>query len=236
MRKLLWKEWHEQSWKLGFGCVVLGALALIGFRSRILSDYTMMMWVGFLGLTLLPILAATGLVPAERGEGSMDSLLALPVKTSQILAAKALMGLALCVGPMLVAATISLVIAGGREIPVAYMLAFYVATTLTTVSLLAWMIALTIRLPSETRAALLSVGILILWMLATAGLTYQSVPGIGLAISPFSFVYGVGGKDEPMHIWWMSDVDLFSKMVIALTAQVVIGWTLWKYAVKWLGN
>ena len=38
MHSLLWKEWHEQSWKLGFGCVVLGALALIGLHSRIIAD------------------------------------------------------------------------------------------------------------------------------------------------------------------------------------------------------
>ena len=23
MRQLIWKEWHEQSWKLAFGCIVL---------------------------------------------------------------------------------------------------------------------------------------------------------------------------------------------------------------------
>src|SRR5689334_8801214 len=41
MRSLLWKEWHEQSWKLAFGCVVLAALAVIGLRARVVADDTM---------------------------------------------------------------------------------------------------------------------------------------------------------------------------------------------------
>ena len=28
MQSLLWKEWHEQSWKLAFSCILLGAMAV----------------------------------------------------------------------------------------------------------------------------------------------------------------------------------------------------------------
>src|ERR1043165_6112612 len=100
MWNLLWKEWHEQSWKLGFGCVVLGALALIGLRARIVPDETMIMVVSAVGMLLLPILSAASLFPAERGEGSFESLIALPVAPSRILAAKTAAGLLLCAGPI----------------------------------------------------------------------------------------------------------------------------------------
>jgi ABC-type transport system involved in multi-copper enzyme maturation permease subunit len=189
MPSLLWKEWHEQSWKLGFGCIVLGALALIGLHARIVADETMIKWVCFLGVTMLPVLSSTGLVPAERGEGTLESLLALPVKPWKILAAKTLIGLILCAGPLAVAMGVSLLIAGGREMPSSAILGVYSGCIGVAVSLFIWMLALTIQLPSEARAALIGVGLLIFWMLATAGLGAESMPKWAMSISPFAMIY-----------------------------------------------
>jgi hypothetical protein len=190
MPNLIWKEWHEQSWKLGFGCVVLGALALIGLRARLVSDETMAMWVCFLGLSLLPVLSSTGLLPAERGEGSFELLLALPVSPRRILLAKTAIGIVLCAGPMLAAAVISLLVTRGRELTEDAMLVLYGRSLLATLSLFIWMLALTARLPNEARAGLLALGVLILWMLATAGLADPSVPPLAFAVSPFALVFG----------------------------------------------
>src|SRR5947208_15156442 len=60
MTNLLWKEWHEQRWKLAYGCLMLCAFALIGMRCRVVADETLLTWVCFLGITLLPILASMG--------------------------------------------------------------------------------------------------------------------------------------------------------------------------------
>ncbi|MGA2233069.1 MAG: ABC transporter permease [Tepidisphaeraceae bacterium] len=189
MFSLIWKEWHEQRWKLGFGCLVLSALAAIGLRARILPDETMVEWVCFLGLALLPILSSTGLIPAERADDTFESLLALPVAPWRILVAKTLMGLLLCAGPMILAALVSVAIAGNREMSSADMLYFYARSTFTTLSLFIWMLALTAQLPSETRAGLLAMGLLVFWLLATAGLVQPSVPLLAFAVSPFAFVY-----------------------------------------------
>jgi len=231
MRNLLWKEWHEQSWKLGFGCVVLGAMALIGFRSRVMADEIMMMWVNFLALTLLPVLSSTGLMPAERGEGSLESLLALPVEPKRILLAKTMMGVALCAAPMILAAAISVCVTQGREISVMAMLLFYAGSLVTTLSLFFWMLALTIRLPSETRAALLGVGILILWMMATVGLAYPSVPRLVMVISPFALVYRVVNEtDGPGSINSLPSINEVFFVVVTLAAQALIVRLLWAYA------
>jgi hypothetical protein len=188
MSNLIWKEWHEQSWKLGFGCVVLSALALIGLRSRIIDDQSMVLFVCFLGLILLPVLSSTGLVPAERGEGSLESLLALPVASWRILAAKTAMGFLLCAGPLLLAGLVSLLAAGGREMTSDSMFAIYARSALAAISLFVWMLALTIRLPNETRAGLLAMGLLIFWLLAAGGLSDPSVPPLLFDISPLAFV------------------------------------------------
>jgi len=219
MPSLIWKEWHEQSWKLGFGCVVLVAMAVIGLRSRIIADDSMIAWVCFLGMVLLPVLSASGLVPAERSEGSFASLLALPVSRWRILAAKTAMGLVLCAGPMIAAALGSLLVAGGREMTSAQMLALYARSTASGILLFIWMLALTIRLPNETRASLLGIGVLIFWIVATLGLAYQSVPPLAMTVSPLALVYG-----------FFNDIAGGPPLIGVLAAQIAIAIVSWWWA------
>jgi ABC-type transport system involved in multi-copper enzyme maturation permease subunit len=223
MRQLIWKEWHEQSWRLGFGCVVLGAMALIGLHARLIADDNMMLWVGFIGITLLPVLSSTGLLPAERSEGSFESLLALPVAPWKILAAKTAMGLLLCVGPLAVAAVISLIVAGGREMTDSDIMHFYAASVVTAVSLFIWMMALTSRLPSEGRSALVAIGILIIWSIATGsaaagGLNSSAAPKLLKATSPLMAV-------------WATDPHSFPFIVVVIV-QSVMAIALWTWMAR----
>lgn len=200
MRPLLWKEWHEQRWKLGFGCVVLCAFALIGLRTRIVSDESIIVGTCALGVLLLPILSAAGLFPAERGEGTLKTLLALPVTRSKLLAAKMILGTALCAGPLLAAAAVSVLVAGGREISDSAMFAIFWRAIASGVFLFVWMFALTVRSPSEGRGAALAVGILVCWLIVTSGLIRSThIAGYGFPEShaplplwlacPFVFVF-----------------------------------------------
>ncbi len=225
MRSLLWKEWHEQAWKLGFGCVVLGAMALIGTHSRILADKVMAMWVCSLGIGLLPILSATGFVPAERSEGSLESLLSLPVRPRQILLAKLIVGALLCAAPLIVAALASLLLAGDREVTTSEMLSLFARSTLTALSLFIWMMALTIRLPSEARAAMLSVGILILWIMITGTLALEEkyIPTFAWAISPMAPVF---------HDFY----DREGSDVIAPVMHALVGLALFTWSVRQVQN
>lgn len=227
MPNLLWKEWHEQSWKLGFGCLVLGALALIGLRSRIIDDESMVMFVCFLGVALLPVLSSTGLVPAERSEGSFESLLALPVAPWRILAAKTAMGFLLCAGPLIFAGVVSILTAGGREMTDDAMFALYARSALAAISLFVWMLALTIRLPNETRAGLLAMGLLIFWILATSGLSYPSVPPLLFDISPLAFVYMRKTREQVITMPPLA-------AVLAVQAGIVV--LLWAWASRQLAG
>jgi ABC-type transport system involved in multi-copper enzyme maturation permease subunit len=194
MTSLIWKEWHEQSWKLAFGCLVLGALALIGLHARIIADETMVMWVCFIGIGLLPVLSSTGLIPAERADGTFESLLAIPISPGRILLVKTAMGLLLCAGPMIIAAAVSLLSAGGREMSSQAMLILYTRSALAALAMFVWMMALTVHLPNEARAGLLALGLLVFWLLATAGLAYPPVPELLFAFSPLSFVFGIAAE------------------------------------------
>ena len=80
VRSLLWKEWHEQRWKLAFGSVILMGLVSVGLQARLLPDRDILLLAIFVGSYLLPVFVAMGLVAAEQGEGSLHTLLALPLR------------------------------------------------------------------------------------------------------------------------------------------------------------
>lgn len=221
MRMLIWKEWREQSWRLGFGCVVLGAMALIGLRARFVADETLLLWLFGLGMTMLPVLASASLLAPERDEGSLESLLSLPVKQATILAVKIGMGIAQCIGPMAVAAAVSIILAGGREMYPAQMLELFARCALTAFFLFLWMASLTLSLPTEARAALLAMGVLIFWTMATAGLWQSSSSSIVHSLSPLCPVFGLNRPDtnSSADIGWSVCVQLVFAALLWLAAM-----------------
>lgn len=198
MRSLLWKEWHEQWWKLAFGSLILAAFAAIGLHARAVPDSETLEWLAVLAALLLPIMASTGLVPPERDDGTLDTLLALPVPVSKIFLVKLAFGLLLCIGPILAATLASIATAGGREVALSEMLTLSLRTAGVTLSLFIWMFTLTIRLPSETRAAMITIGILIIWVLLSAGISGHSTSYIEQLwiIDPLVYLFAVGNRNE----------------------------------------
>jgi hypothetical protein len=228
MRQLLWKEWHEQRWKLGFGTVVLCTFAMIGLHARIIPDQSIIVGAGALGVLLLPILAAAGLIPAERGQGTLRTLLALPVAPWKVLACKAISGALLCAMPLFAAATISLLMAGGREISVTTLLGIYTRSALVGIGLFVWMFSLTAGSHNEGRAAALSVGILVCWLMATSAL---------LATIHTRSGYGIPDSHPAIVLWTACPfVFVFTPQELSLGAglgvQALIAAGLWLLAVR----
>jgi hypothetical protein len=87
------------------------------------------------------------------------------------------------------------------------------------------MLALTAQLPSEARAGLVAMGVLIFWLLASGGLAVPSIPAWVFAISPMSFVYGIAGgfQNSP-------------QLVLVLAIQPVIAASLWFWTARILGG
>jgi ABC-type transport system involved in cytochrome c biogenesis permease component len=223
VRSLLWKEWHEQRWKLAFGALILAAFALVGLRARVVADDVLLEGVCFLAVLLLPVLSSTGLVPAERDEGTLETLLAFPVKPVAIFGAKTLMGVLLCAVPLILTAIVSVVIAGGREISTVAIVGLFARMLAGTLGLFFWMLTLTVRLPSETRAALIVMAVLIMWAIVTLGLMEgwnpkDGSPSIVWLFDPLVFV--IGFKEG---VWAAS-------LGLAATVQAVIAILLWLWA------
>jgi ABC-2 family transporter len=230
MPSLLWKEWHEQRWKLAFGSLILGAFALIGLRTRIVPDQSVLEWLCFLAVTLVPVLASTGLVAPEREDGTFQTLMSLPVAPGRILGVKIAMGVLLTAGPIMVAMGVSLLVAGGREMTSGTMVLLYVRSVATALALYFWMFALTARLPSETRASLIAMAVVIGWLIVVVGMSHSwetplyhnpmvvppvkhETPSIGWTVCPYVFLLA----PENFSAW---------RMVGSALVQVLIVWLL----------
>jgi ABC-type transport system involved in multi-copper enzyme maturation permease subunit len=186
MRSLLWKEWHEQSWKLAFSCVLLAATAAIGLHARIISDSDMMLWVCVIGM-LLPISYCSGLLPAERADGYFESLIALPVRPRKILLAKTILGIGMCILPLLLAMIISLAIAGNREADNAQIIGLFLRSIFASIILFMWMLALTSQLPGETRASLVSLGIWLGLAIFSKGIVQEESDSLAAIFTPLCY-------------------------------------------------
>jgi ABC-type transport system involved in multi-copper enzyme maturation permease subunit len=205
-RSLVWKEWHEQRWRLWFGAALLGMFTLIGLRTRIMPDeQIVVMGSMLLGGMLFPLMVAMGLVAPERAEGTLVRLLALPVPAWKVLAAKGLIGAIVCTGPVLVSAAIAAVVAGDREMAWSQFAQMYAMAIGMTLSTFAWLTAAGVRQPSEARAGLMGIGVGAGWFLVIATSSMlaielfhdQTVMAWVAAFSPFGLTVLRGGDAPP---------------------------------------
>ena len=165
-RSLVWKEWHEQRWRLSFGVFLLGLFTLIGLRTRIMPDESIIiMGTMMLGGMLFPLMVAMGLVAPERADGTIVRLLALPVPAWKVLAAKGLVGAAVCLVPIVVSSAIAAVVAGDREMSWTQLWSMHGMALALSLAMFTWLTAASVRQPSEARAGLVGAGLIVGWFL-----------------------------------------------------------------------
>ena len=217
IRMLIWKEWREQRWKLALGCVLLVGFTLIGLRSRLAPDQTILIMTMFLGGFLFPVLVAMDLVAAERADGTMDSLLGLPVHPSTILTAKLLVAAAACVVPVAAAGLAAWCIAGGREMQSSQMWRMCLGTAGLATSVLIWASAFAIRQRSEARAALVAMGVLAGWALLAMmyALVDHEMSDGAMAALPGSLVAAIDPPDVHWLSWAFRVQGLYVMMLVA---------------------
>ena len=117
LKALLWKEWHEQRWRVALATVWLLGMTAIGLKTRILPDETIIGMIWTPTAVILPVFLGMGLFAAERRNGTMPYLMVHPVSRSCILAAKVIMGLLSYLVPMVVCGVVICLTVGGRELP-----------------------------------------------------------------------------------------------------------------------
>ena len=201
-KSLIWKEWHEQRWKLGFGCVLLMTITFVGLRTRMMPDDGIMGLVAILGAVLLPLLNAMGLVAAEREDGSFNTLMRLPAPVVAIYAVKSLMSLAIVVLPVLGSGLIAFLMAGDREMTSSRLLALFGLSAFAATAVFLWTSVAGIRQPTEARAAVAGVAILAVWLVAlalTLMMTHDEQHWI-VALSPLGSIISIDVPQKGLAI------------------------------------
>jgi hypothetical protein len=167
--KLIWKEWSEHRWKLFLGFLLLGGFTAIGLQARVVQDLEVVVWA-LVYAVIFPLFVSMDLLAAERADGTLRSLLNLPVAAWKILAVKVGVGLVVCVGPLILTAVVALCLAGGRESDNERMWGVYQGSCCLAACLLIWMLAFGVRQPTEGRAAV--AGMIAFGVLLVPGFIY----------------------------------------------------------------
>lgn len=232
MRNLFWKEWREQRWKMAFGCVMLVSFCAIGLRARMVPDFTIIILTAFFGGPLLALLTAMGVVGRDRGEGSLDYLLALPVAPYRVLGVKMLVGLANCFVPVLGVGLVASIVAGGREMTFLQIFGTVGVGLWLATHLLVWSVAIGIRQPSEARAGLVGVGVIVGWglyfLLIMAITPNTATTPFFLALTPLTCL-GLG--DYAPHMAHFEGYPMW----IGLLALAFAAQSLWLVGLSWWG-
>jgi ABC-type transport system involved in multi-copper enzyme maturation permease subunit len=193
-RSLVWKEWHEQRWRLWFGVFLVGMFTLIGLRTRIMPDEQIVILTIMIGGMGLPLMVAMGLVAAERAEGTIVRLMALPVPPWKVIAAKGLVGGMVCLAPIFTSAAIAMLMAGDRELSWSELVGLYAMAIGVTLAMFSWLTAASVRQPSEARAAMWGIGVVAFWSVVIAlSAMWQTSEATDVelwtaASSPFGFI------------------------------------------------
>ncbi len=119
LKALLWKEWHEQRWRVALATVWLLGLTAIGLKTRILPDLAILVLIWVPTVLILPVFLGMGLFASERKAKTFPFLMVQPVGRNVLLAAKATAGLLAYILPLAITGIAVCLAVGGRETSVA---------------------------------------------------------------------------------------------------------------------
>ena len=165
MKALIWKEWCEQRWKLAFGCVLIGGFAAVSLRARIWPDIGVTVLSAMFGSALMALFVSMGLFACERNEGTLGTLLVLPVEKWKVFAVKMGVGALVCAGPVILVGVLVFIIGGGRELSARQTGMYFSVGIVFGVAAFVWMAVFGVRRASETKAGLVGIAVLVGWFL-----------------------------------------------------------------------
>ncbi len=85
---LIWKEWHEQRWKLAFGTVVLLFFTGSFLAAKVTTERELLVVIWLLGGLVLSLYSAMGIFAVESSNNTTTFLASKPVKSWKVFACK----------------------------------------------------------------------------------------------------------------------------------------------------
>jgi hypothetical protein len=111
---IIWKEWHEQRWKLVFGTVMMLFFAGAMAAARVMTSKEAVVGVWVFGGFILSLYSAMGAFAPEWTGGTLTFLVSKPLNPGKVFLAKWLFGWLNVIVPMAACGLLALLIDGRR--------------------------------------------------------------------------------------------------------------------------
>lgn len=196
LKRLLWKEWWENLWKLGFCAGVSLAFTMLLFRLRIFPDLQNAFFISLVQTIVVPVVYALDLFSGEMSNRTIHLLFKIPVPRWKIFFAKylvAIVGIALS---FLVTATAMEVLAWGREAQPGMLFLANALQGLCALLLMTWFCLFGCQSRSEAGSLVAVFGVMTGWAIV---LFWSLICEVGWAnpVTPYTVMWGFWASVEP---------------------------------------
>jgi ABC-type transport system involved in multi-copper enzyme maturation permease subunit len=163
LKKLLWKEWKENLWKLTFGVLVSGAFTALLLRLRIFPDQATVWVISFVQMLVVPVIYALDIFSGEMSSRTILLLFNLPAGRWKIFFSKylvSILGIALI---FLAAGLLAEGIARGREVDTGGLVKMSFGAGAAALILFTWFCGFGAQSRSEAGSLVAMFGVMIGW-------------------------------------------------------------------------
>lgn len=199
-RRLFWKEWRENLWKLGFGSAVSATFIIALFRIRLFPDYSNAYMISLVQMLALPVIYALDIFSGEMSNRTIHLLFKVPAERWKIFFSKYIvsitgMGLIFLFSGLLMEA-----LAHGREAYPGYLLKVNLSFGASALLLFTWFCPFGAQNRSEAASLAAMAGVLIGWAII---FFWSSICQVGWAAHfvPYNFtIYLIPEKSVEIHL------------------------------------
>ena len=189
LMRLLWKEWQENLWKLGFGLTASAAFTIMLFRIRLFPDMANCVIISVVQLFVIPVVYALDLFSGEMSNRTIHLLFKVPVDRWKIFFSKYLMAIGCMALIFMGSGFLMELMARGREAAVGMMFRMNGLFGLSAGLLLTWFCAFGCQSRNEARSLVAMSGVMVGWGIVWF---WSSVCEVAWAfhLVPFGFAIG----------------------------------------------
>ena len=162
-KQLLWKEWRENLWKLGFGGAVSAAFVLLLFRIRLFPDAVNCIYISFVLMLVVPVIYALDIFSGEMSNQTIHLLFKFPVPRWKIFFSKYLVSIGGMIAIFLASGLLMELLSQGREAETGFLLKLNASFGVAAILLFTWFCAFDVQNRSEGESLIAMVVVLIGW-------------------------------------------------------------------------
>ena len=162
-KRLLWKEWQENLWKLGFCLVTSFAFTALLFRMRLVPDSQNAVLIGLFQLFIVPVIYALDIFSGEISNRTIHLLFKIPTERWKIFLSKYLVATVEIGFVFLFTGVLMEILAHGRETEVGYLLQISLLCGLSAQGLFVWFCVFGCQGRSEAGSLVALVAVMIGW-------------------------------------------------------------------------